>query len=227
MNVDNNIGNGREPTEVELLLSWHAAGVLDEREAQEVETALSNDPQLAQRYESVREELAQETAISEAFGDPSPRDLEVLFARIDALPPHHRAASSDLRARIAGFFASLSPQTLVWSAAAMAFAILLQAGVIADLALNARGPDDYKTASAPPTIAGEGSHVLLRFKPQASAAAIADFLETNKLSIVDGPSAGGVYRTRVSATKLAKPELTRMVKALQDNEIVAFIAATE
>jgi hypothetical protein len=225
MNAEKNMEIDGEPTEIELLLSWHAAGVLSEREALEVDAALSRDPDLARRYEWVREELAQETAISEAFGDPSPRDLEALFARIDALPGR-RAASLDLGARIVEFFGSLSPQTLVWSAAGMAFAILLQVGVIAGILLN-ESSGEYKTASAPTSIAGDGSDVLLRFKPQASAAEIADFLETNKLSIVGGPSAGGLYRTRVSATKLAKPELMRIVKMLQDNDIVGFIAATE
>jgi hypothetical protein len=226
MNAEKNMGNGREPTEIELLLSWHAAGVLNEHEAQEVEAALSDDPELARRYEWVREELAQETSISEAFGEPSPRDVEALFARIDA-SPGRRAASLDLGARIVAFFAGLSPRTLAWSAAAAVFAILLQAAVIAGILLNEKASDDYRTASTPTGIAGEGSDVLLRFKPQASAAQIADFLETNKLSIVGGPSAGGLYRARVSTTKLAKPELTRIVKTLQDSEVVGFIAATE
>ena len=224
MNAEINIGNSRDPTEIELLLPWHAAGVLNAREAQEMEAALSNDPELARRYEWVREELTQETSISEAFGEPSGLDVAALFARIEALPAH-RPASLDLPARIIEFFASLSPRTLAWSAAAMAFAILLQAAVIADIVL--KSSDDYETASTPANFSGEGSDVLLRFKPQASAAEIADFLEANKLSIVGGPSAGGLYRARVSTTKLAKPELTRIVKTLQDNKIVGFIAATE
>jgi anti-sigma-K factor RskA len=223
MNAEIKMGNSGDPTEIELLLPWHAAGVLSEREAQEMEAALSNDPELARRYEWVREELTQETSISEAFGEPSRLDVAALFARIEALPAR-RAASPDFAARIVEFFASLSPRTLAWSAAAMAFAILLQAAVIADIVLSS---DDYQTASTSTSIAGEGSDVLLRFQPQASAAEITDFLESNKLSIVGGPSAGGLYRARVSATKLAKPELMRIVKTLQDNKIVGFIAATE
>jgi anti-sigma-K factor RskA len=226
MNAEMKMGNGREPTEIELLLPWHAAGALNEREAQEMEAALSNDPDLARRYEWVRDELALETSISEALGEPSPRDMEALFARIEALPAR-RAASLDLAARIVEFFGSLSPRTLAWSAAAAAFTILLQVAVIADIVLNEKSSGDYQTASTPTSIAGEGSDVLLRFKPQTSAAEIADFLETNKFSIVGGPSAGGLYRARVSATKLAKPELMRIVKTLQDNKIVGFVAATD
>ena len=53
------------------------------------------------------------------------------------------------------------------------------------------------------------------FEPQATAADIASFLAANKLSIVEGPSGGELYRVRVAATKLAKPELTDIVKKLQ------------
>jgi hypothetical protein len=226
MNAEINVGNSHDPSEIELLLPWHAAGVLNAREVQEMEAALSNDPELARRYEWVREELTQESSISEAFGEPSRLDVAALFARIEALPAR-RTASLDLTARIVEFFTSLSPRALAWSAAAMACAILLQAAVIADIVLKQKSSDDYQTASTPANVDDEGSDVLLRFKPQASAAEIADFLETNKLSIVGGPSAGGLYRARVSATKLAKPQLMRIVKTLQNNEIVGFIAATE
>ena len=46
----------------------------------------------------------------------------------------------------------------------------------------------------------------------------------NKLSIVDGPSAAGLYRVRVAPTKLAQADLMRVVKTLQDNKVVGFIA---
>ena len=51
-----------------------------------MEAALANDPELASRYEWVRAELAQETHVSEAAGEPSGRDVKTLFAKIDALP---------------------------------------------------------------------------------------------------------------------------------------------
>jgi anti-sigma factor RsiW len=222
-----NAAKQSEPSEIELLLPWYAAGTLDARESQQVERALANDPELAARYEWVRAELAQETHVSEAAGEPSGRDIKTLFAKIDALPGQKSRSSFDLGARIAEFLASLSPRTLAWSAMAAALAIVLQAGFLAGLMLKEKSPGGYETASAPANVAGEGSYVLLRFQPQASAADVANFLETNKLSIVGGPSAGGLYRVRVAPTKLAKADLTRIVNALQDNKVVGFIAVTE
>jgi len=216
-----------EPSEIELLLPWYAAGTLDARESQQVEAALANDPELAARYEWVRAELAQETHVSEAAGEPSGRDVKTLFAKIDALPAQKSRSSIDFGARIAEFFAALSPRTLAWSAMAAALAIVLQAGLLAGIMLKEKSAGGYETASVPANVSGEGSYVLLRFQPQASAADVANFLETNKLSIAGGPSAGGLYRVRVAPSKLAKADLTRLVNALQDNKVVGFIAATE
>jgi anti-sigma factor RsiW len=216
-----------EPSEIELLLPWYAAGTLDARESQQVERALASDPELATRYEWVRAELEQETHVSEAAGEPSARDVKTLFAKIDALPPQKSRTSIDISARIAEFLAALSPRTLAWSAMAAALAIVLQAGFLAGFVLKEKSPGGYETASVPANVSGDGSYVLLRFQPQAAAADVANFLETNKLSIVGGPSTGGLYRVRVAPTKLAKADLMRIVNALQDNKVVGFIAVTE
>jgi hypothetical protein len=55
----NMINKERERHEIESLLPWHAAGTLDRRDAERVERALAQDGELAQRYELVREELAE------------------------------------------------------------------------------------------------------------------------------------------------------------------------
>ena len=107
-----NAAKQSEPSEIELLLPWYAAGTLDARESQQVERALASDPELAARYEWVRAELEQETHVSEAAGAPSARDVKTLFAKIDALPAQKSRASIDIGARIAEFLAALSPRTL-------------------------------------------------------------------------------------------------------------------
>jgi len=222
-----NAAKQNEPSEIELLLPWYAAGTLDAHESQQVERALANDPELAARYAWVRAELEQETHVSDAAGEPSARDVKTLFAKIDALPAQKSRTSIDLGARIAEFLTALSPRTLAWSAMAAALAIVLQAGFLAGFVLKEKSPGGFETASAPANVSGEGSYVLLRFQPQATAADVANFLETNKLSIVGGPSTGGLYRVRVAPTKLAKADLMRVVNTLQDNKLVGFIAVTE
>jgi anti-sigma factor RsiW len=219
--------NERERSDIEDLLPWHAAGTLDPRDTRRVEAALANDPELARRYELVREELSQTVYLNETLGAPSPRAMEALFAKIDAEPVRRPMVSMNLGARIGEFFANLSPRTLAWSASAAALAIVLQAGLIAGVMLKEKSAGGYETASAPASVAGEGAYALVRFQPEANAAAIANFLETNKLSIASGPAAGGLYRVRIAETKLSKPELTRLIDTLQADPVVGFIAVTQ
>jgi anti-sigma-K factor RskA len=221
----------REPSEIELLLPWYAAGTLSRREQAEVEAALAADPELARRLEWVRTEFAQEIYINEEAASPPDSDVKALFAKIDALPARRTivspTAATSLADRVAGFFAALSPRTLAWSAAAAALAIVLQAAVIGGLVFKENGAGGYETASVQPGATGNGAYVLIRFQPQATSADIASFLAANKLSIVEGPSGGELYRVQVAATKLAKPELTEIVKKLQDDKVIGFIVATE
>ena len=228
-----NAVNEPQVSDVELLLPWHAAGTLGYRDSQRVETALANDPELARRFELVREELNEDIHLNETLGAPSARAMEALFARIDAEPVRKPAMSLNLGARVRDFFASLSPRTLAWSASAAAVAILLQAGLIAGIMVKENGAattggGDYQTASVPSPFGGDGSYALIRFQPQANAADIAKFLEANNLSVTGGPITGALFRVQVAPTKLPSADLANIVKKLQsDKMIVGFVAATQ
>jgi len=110
---------------------------------------------------------------------------------------------------------------------AAVLAILVQAGFIAGVMLNETKTSGYQTASAPTTAPDAGTFALIRFAPQASADDVTKFLETNKLSIASGPTAGGLYKVRVAVTGIPKAELARIVKKLQEDKVVGFIATTE
>ena len=65
------------------------------------------------------------------------------------------------------------------------------------------------------------------FAPQATQDDVTKFLEANKLTIAAGPAAGGFYKVRVAVTGLPKAELANIVKKLQQDKVVGFIATTE
>jgi hypothetical protein len=230
-----NVANESKPSDIELLLPWHAAGTLSQRDKQRVEAALANDPELARRYALVREEFGETIHLNETLGAPSARAIEALFTKIDAEPTRALrmpAVSANPGARIREFFASLSPRTLAWSASAAALAIVLQAGLIAGIVFKEQGaaiPGSYQTASMPLAAKIEGAFALIRFQPQANAADISKFMETNKLSIADGPTPGGLYRVRISPSKVSGTDLAGIVKNLQDNNanVIGFIAPTQ
>src|SRR5689334_24727915 len=119
----------QEPSEIEMLLPFHAAGTLSARDARRVEDALASDPELARQYAVIREEYAETIGLNESLGAPSARAMQKLFAAIDAEPERKPSQSVSLSARLPAFFARLSPRTLAWSAILGAVALLLRSGV--------------------------------------------------------------------------------------------------
>jgi hypothetical protein len=225
--------NETERRDIEALLPWHAAGTLSRRDAQRVEAALKDDRDLARQFELVREELSETIHLNETLGAPSARAMERLLAGIEAEGAKGRKrASFNLAAFIGERLTMFSPRTLAWSAVTAVLAIVLQAGLLANLYITEPGtevPSTYKTASAPTRSLGPvGSYALIGFTQQASAADVTKFLEAHDASIVEGPKPGGLYRIRLSTTVLSKHEVGAIVKQMQDDsKIVRFVAATE
>jgi hypothetical protein len=217
-----------ERQEIEALLPWHAAGTLSRRDAELVERAIARDRELARHLDLAREELAETIHLNETLGAPSARAMERLFAAIEAEPARTPRVSLNLGARVAEFFASLSPRTLAWSATAAALAIVLQAGLLAGVFIKERGGASYETASAPEQHVTGGSFALIRFTPQATADQITTFLKLHNAMIVEGPNPGtGMYRVRVASKALPSDEVARIVKSMQaDTRVVGFVAAT-
>jgi anti-sigma factor RsiW len=213
------------PEDVELLLPWHAAGTLNRRDAARVEQALANDNELAARYEMVREELGETIRLNETLGAPSARAMQQLFAKIDAEPARKPKASFSLTAWLTDFVTGFSPRTLAYGATAAAFAIVLQAGILAGVFVK-EGTLGPILASVKTENFDEGAFVLIRFNPQASAADITKFLEDHKASVVAGPSAGTMFRLRVASTKLSQDELAAIVKKMAGNPVVGFTVPT-
>jgi len=220
--------NTRNDTDdIEMLLPWHAAGSLDPRDAKRVEDALRRDPELARRYALVRQELAETIQLNESLGAPSARAMEALFRQIDREPKRSARPSFDFVDRLSGFFASLSPRTLAWSATGAALALVLQAGLIAGILLNdGRTNGTYQTATAPGSQT-DGSFVMIRFASEVKAAEITSFLHDNGLTIAGGPIAGGLYRVQVSESKMPKEQLAERARQLQQDKRVDLIATVE
>jgi hypothetical protein len=221
----------QEPSEIEMLLPWHAAGTLNPRDARRVDEALARDPELAKQYAVIREEYAETIHLNESLGAPSARAMQKLFAAIDGEPAREASVSRGISARIAGFFAGLSPRTLAWSATLGALALLLQAGVIGAVLMK-KQTASFQTASLstnepvtralgptePPTRA------LVRFVPEARLSDITALLDNYQASIVDGAK-GGIFRLQFGNKPLSKNEVASLLSKLQSEKIVTLAVA--
>ena len=218
---------GTEPTAIEALLPWYAAGTLRRRDRQRVENALRNDPDLVRQVGLVREELAETICLNESLGAPSVHARDRLMAAIDAemLGARKRGSARAVTGRFGSFIASFSPRTLAVAAALATLAIALQAFALVDVLTKPKG--SLQTAGLSNRPRGHGAFAMVRFARQASAAEITGFLRNYQATLVDGPKADGLYRVRIAVAALAKEELGRIVSRMRQERVVEYAAASE
>jgi hypothetical protein len=218
----------QEPSQIEMLLPFHAAGTLSPRDSRRVDEALARDPELARQYAVIREEYAATIYLNENLGAPSARAMQKLFAAIDAEPASKPSLSRSISTRIAGFFASLSPRTLAWSSSLGVLALVLQAGVIGELVKNQ--PTSFQTASlstdepltrslgveAPP-------RALVRFAPDVRVADITAFLDRYQAAIID--TRGGMFSLQFGNKPMAKDQIAGLMSKLQSEKMISFAVA--
>jgi len=223
----------QEPSEIEMLLPFHAAGTLSARDAKRVEEALARDGELAKQYAAIREEYAETIGLNESLGAPSARAMAKLFAAIDGEPARKPSFSGRISGRISGgisgFFASLSPRTLAWSASLGGLALLLQAGVIGAVLVKNQQPATFQTASLsmnePITrsLAPEAPRALVKFAPDARVADITTLLDSYQASIVD--ARGGMFRLQFGTRAMSKDEIAGLMNRLKSEKIVSLAVA--
>ncbi|MDB5501726.1 MAG: hypothetical protein JWR89_1628 [Tardiphaga sp.] len=226
------------PGEIEALLPWHAAGTLNARDTRRVDEALAKDPELARQYAAIQEEYAETILLNESLGAPSSRAMQKLFAAIDAEPARDSYGSFNISARVAGFFARLSPRTLAASAAVGALALLLQAGVIGAILMK-REPGSFQTASyqpapqpnAPATITRSlapdtGTRAFVRFAPTARMSDITALLETYQGSIVDGGK-DGLFQLQFGTKAMTPDQIAGLIRRLEAEKIVSMAVSAQ
>jgi hypothetical protein len=220
----------QEPSEIEMLLPFHAAGTLSARDAKRVEEALASDPELAKQYAVIREEYAETIGLNESLGAPSARAMAKLFAAIDGEPARKPSMSGRVSAGLSGFFASLSPRTLAWSASLGAVALLAQAGVIGAVLVKNEQPATFQTASLSTnepitrSMVPEAPRALVKFAPDARVADITTLLDSYQASIVD--ARGGMFRLQFGTRAMSRDELAGLMNRLKSEKIVSLAVAT-
>jgi hypothetical protein len=237
-----------DPSEIELLLPWYAAGTLDTNDIKRVEEALARDPTLARQYAAIQHEYAETIALNESLGAPSMRAMQKLFAAIDAEPTQAATVSRGLGRRLLGFLDRLSPRALAWSASLGILLVLVQAGVIATVLIRSQ-PATYQTASfdararlAPaPTNAPMSAepltralapqptavpvHVLVRFAPDARISDITALLNNYQATIIDGAK-GGMFTLQLGERAMSKDDADSLIARLKREKIISLAVDT-
>jgi anti-sigma factor RsiW len=215
----------QEPGDIEALLPWHAAGTLSARDTRRVEDALARDPSLAKQYAAIQEEYAETIALNESLGAPSARAMQKLFAAIDAEPARKPSVSLNISARIAEFFAGLSPRAVAYSAVLGALALLLQAGVIGAILAKQQG-GTFQAASLSGPRQETAPQAFVRFTADARVSDITAFLDANQAVIING-TAGGMFRLQFGDKPMSKQEIAGLMTRLQNEKIINLAAPAQ
>lgn len=183
------------------LLPWYAT--LDEERRRELDAHTGSCPECARELEALHA-LQQRLAPLQEIPEPSAVLLQRTLARIDTYERQKAAQPVGWR-RV----------TAWWSASAVPVRVLVgaQAVLILLLGLSSmyfyRQAEEYSTASGPaPTVAG--TRLTVAFQPAVSEAALRQALREVKGTIVDGPSALGIYTVRIPTETDANQVLARL-----------------
>jgi hypothetical protein len=107
-------------------------------------------------------------------------------------------------------------------AASAGLGLAIQGALLAIFMIVSHGTT-YQTASSP---AGHGI-LAVRFAPQGSPAAIADFLNRYKAEVIGTPAQGGFYRLRIRDQSLKENELPGVLSRMMRESIVELAASAE
>ncbi|WP_438969700.1 hypothetical protein [Methylophaga sp.] len=174
--------------DIEFLLPFYVNGSLESDEKEQVEQALENNPSLREEIVFLRK-LQQEVKTIPAANSPGEMGLKRLQQRIEPRKKNSRATQG-------------------WrlTAVAASFLLVVQTSVM----MLSPGPDGYQQAGG-----GQTSQLLLvTFEPETTEVEIRQLLLQYRLSIVEGPSAIGIYK--LSATTRPDAILDR----LQQSDVI-------
>ncbi|MBZ9976294.1 anti-sigma factor [Mesorhizobium sp. B2-7-3] len=195
--------------EMETLLPFYLNGSLEGSDLEAVEEWLANDPSALAALGEAEAEFSGTAAANEAIRPPA--DALSRFAKAldaEAGPARRPAGSSWLAQAWARFMAV--PVGVAWAAAAVLLALI----AVQSLVQPGGKGGNFEIAGAQDDLA-KLPFALVKFKPDAKMADIAVFLDANKLKIIGGPTADGVFRLAIPATTAADYEKARSLVAAQ------------
>ncbi|TGQ65451.1 MAG: anti-sigma factor [Mesorhizobium sp.] len=195
--------------EMETLLPFYLNGSLEGSDLEAIEEWLASDPAALAALGEAEAEFSSTAAANETIRPPA--DALSRFARaLDAeVGPARKPAGSSWLAQAWGRFMAV-PAGVAWAAAAALLALVM----VQSLVQPGGQSHDFEIAGAQDDLA-KMPFALVKFKPEAKMADIAGFLDANKLKIIGGPTADGVFRLAIPATTAADYERLRGLIAAQ------------
>lgn len=214
-----------EADEIAAMLPWYVSGKISNADRERIEAYAAAHPELQAQIALAREEA------DIVFGDnaaiQAPRDaLSKLRASVAAAPrSSFGVGKASILDRIGGWLQALEPRQLAYAGVASALLLLVQAASIGSI-LTHQGTGGYQTASGPEVSGEAATYALVAFAPGAPVGSLSAFLAESGYSIAEGPRAGGLYRLRLSTTKLSADDVGKAIgKIKARGDLFSFASA--
>lgn len=214
-----------EADEFEAFLPWYVSGKISTADKAKVEAYLAKHPEVRSHVAMARDEADNVFAANAQI--EAPRDaLDKLRASIASSPSARlHSVKASLIDKLGLFLSGLAPRQLAYAGISAALAIAVLGGSLGSLKSGGQGAG-YQTAAGPGASAAKGTFALVAFQPAAPAGALSAFLAENKLAIVEGPKAGGVFRVRLSDEALSKEATEAAIAKLKGRaDLVSFASS--
>ncbi len=214
-----------EADEFEALLPWYVSGKISAADKAKVDAYVAKVPAARAHIALARDEADDIFAANAKI--EAPRDaLDKLKASIAASPSARlHSVKASLIDKLGLFLSGLAPRQLAYAGISAALAIAVLGGSLGSLLSGGQGAG-YHTAAGPGASAAKGTFALVAFQPAAPAGTLSAFLAENKITIVEGPKAGGVFRVRLSDEALSKDATDAALAKLKSRaDLVSFASA--
>ncbi len=211
-----------EADEFEALLPWFVSGKISAADKAKVDAYLAQHPEVRAHIALARDEADDIFAANAQI--EAPRDaLDKLKASLATSPSARlHSVKASLIDKLGLFLSELAPRQLAYAGISAALAIAVLGGSLGSLLSGGQGAG-YQTAAGPGASAVKGTFALVTFQAAASAGNLSAFLSENKITIVDGPKAGGVFRVRLSDDVLSNNETGAALAKLKSRaDLVSF-----
>lgn len=214
-----------EADEFEALLPWYVSGKISAADKAKVDAYIAAHPEVRSHLGLARDEADDIFAANAKI--EAPRDaLEKLRASVASSPSARlHSAKASIIDKLGLFLSGLAPRQLAYAGISAALAIAVLGGSLGSLLSGGQGAG-YQTAAGPGASAAKGTFALVTFQPAAPAGTLSAFLAENKLTIVEGPLAGGVFRVRLSDDVLSNDATdAALAKIKARGDLVSFASS--
>lgn len=195
------------------LLPWYLTGKLSRAESESVEGMLKGSADLREQLDAVRDQRRAVIESSDALGGPAAGNLTKLLQQIETTKQRRYVAANEpgLIGRWLGSW--LAPRAALQLALVAACALIIAQGAmlyqLGHLPFQSTG-DSYTTASEAELPPVPTASLIVSFRPEVTAAQLAQMLSEIDAAVVDGPKPGLTFILALSDAASADSAIAKL-----------------